>query len=243
MYLEFFINSYREKNGEKSLSDGFATAMQEQILALICDKHKVDPELFDSKTTLWQRSWLLLHPLDSEENAQYFRMDININQFTFTFDVYFRGTNGEKIRVDDPLINSKNTVFWFKSPPPYFEEADMSRILNTKHKVDFPRISKKSLHYDLEIDSFYPEAFYLKIKLEDEGTQQQAIVGYLDHLLTEHNEKMGEKKGFVHDFGLDKWEHNILSYYIDLGSAPIKTIVTILNGINQFETIGVVRIC
>ena len=54
---------------------------------------------------------------------------------------------------------------------------------------------------------------------------------------------MGEKKGFVHDFGLDKWENNVLSYYIDLGSAPIKTIVTILNGLNQFETIGIVKIC
>lgn len=243
MYLDYFVATYREKNGEKSLSDGFFKAMEEQILAIICERHKVNPELFDSKTRLSHLSWHLLYPIESEENAQYFRMFMSVNQFSFTFDVYFRGTNGEKIRVDDPLIDSKNTVFWYKSPPPYFEEADMSRILNTKHKVDFPRISKKSLHYDLEIDSFYPGAFYLKIKLEDEGMQQQAIVDYLDHLLTEHNEKMGEKKGFVHDFGFDKWEHNILSYYIDLGSAPIKTIVTILNGINQFETISLVRIC
>ena len=243
MYLDGFFLTYREKNGIDSISMAFEKTMNDQILFLICSKDADDHSLFDSKTELYHLSWHLLHPIDAENNAQYFKMFLSVNKKTFYFDVYFRYKNGEKVRVDDTSITSENIEFWYVTPQPYFDQTNINQILQIKHKVDFPRISKKSLHYDLEIDSFYPGAFYLKIKLEDEGMQQQAIVDYLDHLLTEHNEKMGEKKGFVHDFGFDKWENNILSYYIDLGSAPIKTIVTILNGINQFETIGVVRIC
>lgn len=236
-YLEYFFAAYGDKNPNADLSEAFKEQMAAQIKAALIEKTSIDFDLFEKKNGfLQQDSWFTLHPIESEENAQYFKMNLIVDKKCYYINVYFRHTNGDKVDVTDKAITQDNIVFWYEWVDPKSEEVDLNAVLHTVHYL---RLNRKALPYDLYMSPLLRNDIEIAISAQKDPSQVQEIIEFLDDFFQRHNDQPGKRSGKVARFGVTQVSETrwTIRYALDLGTAPLTLLSKALEALFVFHTI------
>lgn len=101
----------------------------------------------------------------------------------------------------------------------------------------------KKTHFELVVEYFHYDAFYLIVFLKEQETNQDDLIeisNEINNIFEQHNiksEKYNRKYGLIHDFGTEEIKNNKLTYYIDYGSANDKPLKDVIDKLNAFDKI------
>jgi hypothetical protein len=182
--------------------------------------------------------------LDPNQYTDLFPEQIRVNILTgmhsFNCLIKWRSKSGKIYKPTSLQIDPDDIEFWIvglekeKILEIWNDPAYNPKTLGFKHK---------KTHFNLEIEYFHYDAFYIVISLKDQEQNNlylTEISNEISGIFENHNIKSESKSrryGLVHDFGIEEIKNNRLVYYIDYGSANDKSLKDVIEKLNSYDKI------
>lgn len=235
-----FVEEYRRKNGENSISNSFAISMCKRLDDDFYNKTGI--RISKSKGRVNFGPFFIKDlGYSFEDNVGVLKGNLGIEALIVGYDIKWRSKPEGKIIYPYDEIEEEEVEFWFDR---VFVDTAKKKWVEIQTPIKLG-IELNPLNYILNVENF-TEHFYLVLNfysLNDYLIDESERI--LNVTLRKWNEKSLGKDwelGVVHDYGVHRRDGTCLVYYIDGGSASnllLKLILEMLNRVNQLEKVTI----
>lgn len=245
-WVELFEYSFKKENGINSISDKFLKIVDQKLSFDCLNQIGLNPyNEFPNIFLLYESSHYIRNPYFEKELINNMNIMFGIFIVVFNVKIKWKSISGNIYFPSSTEIDEDDIEMWFDDLP----VNDILNIWNdpayNPKKLNF-RYKKPS--YDIKVDFFMWDSIYMHIKLKQgvKNSTFDAISDYIDKKFQEFNLYSESKKyryGVIHNFGEDKRNENTMIYYIDYGSAIVKPMREVIEGLSVFDEIDFVIFC